>query len=291
MSSITGAYRALWLAVAVAQVAGCARDAAPAQAQAQAQAQIEWTREALARNPDLDVVAVDPKGVFTVRMHAGGELRTVGVDDVVAAPPGVVSTSMQDAAPPPAQRASAETEPGAATEENPVAGETATVAEATEDVAHSGITVTRDAGRVSITGPGVSIASASAPAPAAAAGAMPATGARAPGSTERRNLPMICEGERLMHIDNRAITFDGDGLIVRDGCDLYLTNSRIAASGTAITVAGGKVHVVGSDVEGAVASIDASQGAQVYLSRASIDGLQRRFDSAQISDLGGNRYR
>ncbi|MGD9599459.1 MAG: hypothetical protein AB7G76_16070 [Steroidobacteraceae bacterium] len=284
MSSITGALRRLMPVVAVALAAACARENAPGQAQ------IEWTREALARNPGLDVVAVDPKGVFTVRMHHGGELYTVSVNDVIAAPPGVAKTSAPAAAPLPVPGATDAEEPDTMAQEGP-AGEAETAPEATGGAGHNGITVTRDAGRISITGPGVSIASATAPAPGGEAGTAAAAAVHAPGSAERRSQPMICEGERLMHIDNRAITFDGDGLIVRDGCDLYLTNSRIAASGTAITVAGGKVHIVNSDVGGAVASIDASQGAQVYLSRASIDGLQRRFDSAQISDLGGNRYR
>lgn len=94
-----------------------------------------------------------------------------------------------------------------------------------------------------------------------------------------------------MHIDNRVIEFDGDGLIVQDGCDLYLTNSRITAAGTAITVMRGKIHIVNSTVKGGRSSIDASQGAQVFMSSASIDGLQRRSDTAQITDLGGNRYR
>ncbi|MBV6415615.1 MAG: hypothetical protein CMLOHMNK_00127 [Steroidobacteraceae bacterium] len=122
--------------------------------------------------------------------------------------------------------------------------------------------------------------------------AAPAGGAAAPQRAgERRNQPLICEGQRLMHIDNRVIDFAGDGLVVRGGCDLYLTNSRISAGGTAVTVAGGQVHIVNSVVAGGRASIDASRGAQVYVSQASVDGVQRRFDTAQITDLGGNRYR
>lgn len=94
-----------------------------------------------------------------------------------------------------------------------------------------------------------------------------------------------------MHIDGRTIEFEGDGLVVEDGCDLYLTNSHISAGGAAITVTRGKVHIVNSTIKGGRSSIEASQGAQVFVSSASIDGLQRRFDTAQITDLGGNRYR
>ena len=46
---------------------------------------------------------------------------------------------------------------------------------------------------------------------------------------------MICEGSRLLHLDNRVITASGTGVIARGGCELYITNSRISALGTALT--------------------------------------------------------
>lgn len=243
-------------------------------------AELAWAEQALARNPALEVVATDRKaGIFTVRMRMGGELRTIRMDELVAAPPGAESAIESGAAQPMTD------EPGDARTN---ADGVATAPAGTEANA-AAITVTREAGRLSITGPGVSIASAGAPAAAAgAAGAGEAPVSRAP---QRRSQPIVCQGSRLMQIDGRSIDFDGDGIIVEDGCDLHLTNSRITAGGTAITVTGGKVHIVNSDVKGARSSIEASQGSQVFMSGASIDGLQRRFDTAQINDLGDNRYR
>ncbi len=261
--------------------AACTREPPPVPAQTAATepaAQVAWAREALERNPDLEVLATDPKGIFTVRLRHGGELRTIRMDDLIAAPPvtapqAAIPESVIPESVPDADAAEAET------------GSTTAVSEPPPE-----ITVTRNAGNVSITGPGVSIATVR-----AASGAVITPTAPVPQSTsanvERRSEPLVCQGGRQMHIDGRAIEFEGDGLVVEDGCDLYLTNSHISANGTAIRVARGKVHVVNSTLKGGRSSIEASQGAQVFLSSASIDGLQRRFDTAQITDLGGNRYR
>ncbi|MGE0582544.1 MAG: hypothetical protein AB7P31_10515 [Steroidobacteraceae bacterium] len=270
MLNVPGALRAPLLASLLA-VAACSREPPadgppPAGASTQA-AQVAWAREALGRNPDLEVLAVDPKGIFTVRLRDGGGLRTVQLDELVAGLAGEPAdvTAAPAGAPPdpaPADDVAADSGPNAAQAPPP-------------------LIVTRGAGSVSITGPGISIATATA-----------APGEARSANVERRgSQPLVCQGGRLMHIDGRVIEFDGDGLVVEDGCDLYLTNSRIEAGGTAITVTRGKVHVVNSTIKGVHGSIEASQGAQVYLSGASIDGLQRKFDTAQINDLGGNRYR
>ena len=252
--------------------AACTREppAVPAQTAAtEPAAEVAWAREALERNPDLEVLATDPKGIFTVRLRHGGELRTIRMDDLIAAPPDTAS-----------QAVIPESVPGEAEAES-----TTAVPEPSPE-----ITVTRAAGNVSITGPGVSIATARAPSSGAVA---PTTAAleSPPANVERRGQPLVCQGGRLMHVDGRTIEFEGDGLVVEDGCDLYLTNSHISAGGTAITVSSGKVHIVNSTIKGGRSSIEASLGAQVFVSSASIDGLQRRFDTAQITDLGGNRYR
>lgn len=271
--------RAGILALTCLQLGACAREPAAEPSQ------VEWAREALARNPGLEVLAVDPKGVFTVRMRDSGSLRTIRMDEIVAAPPPAPQRAAASEPPPAAtQSAVADSGPVAPPEPAPAPAAPAQPAMAGD----AGITVTRDAGRVSITGPGVSIASAAVQPSAATVAAEPGTRERA---GELRSQPLICEGERLMHIDGRVIDFAGDGLIVRDGCDLYLTNSRISAGGTAVTVAGGQIHIVNSTVAGERGSIDASRGAKVYVSQASVDGMQRRFDTAQITDLGGNRYR
>jgi hypothetical protein len=257
--------------------AACTREPPPVPAQTavvEPAAQVAWAREALERNPDLEVLATDPKGVFTVRLRQGGELRTIRMDDLIAAPPDTASHAIVP------EPATPELVPDAAEAES-----TTAVPEPSPE-----ITVTRDAGNVNITGPGVSIATARAPSSGAV---VPATAApeTPPANAEQRGQPLVCQGGRLMHIDGRTIEFEGDGLIVEDGCDLYLTNSHISAGGTAVTVSRGKVHIVNSTIKGGRSSIEASQGAQVFVSSASIDGLQRRFDTAQITDLGGNRYR
>jgi len=253
--------------IATLGLVGCSREAPPAATLAAGEAvdaaTLHWAREALVRNPELEVVATDPNGTFTVRMRQGGELRTIRMDELIAAPPAEAPGGEVQGAP------GVESGPDAS------ATETATPAAPPADA----ITVTRADGRVNISGPGVSIASAD------------ASGARGAQAEPRRAQPIVCQGGRLLRIDNRTIEFDGDGLIVEDGCDLYLTNSRVRASGTAITVTRGKVHIVNSDVQGGRGSIDASEGSQVFLSDTAIDGLQRRFDTAQIHDLGGNRYR
>lgn len=281
MSNVIDARHAALLALMLAATA-CTREApvpAPSPAVAtEHDAQLAWAREALARNPDLEVLAVDPRGVFTVRMRQGGSLRTIQMDELIAAPPAGAA---------PAAPEEPESTAGTAT------FETAAAEPGSPAVAGAmppGVTVTREAGNVSITGPGVSIATTGEPAAVAGASRSEA-GAPSARAERRGNQPLVCQGARLMHIDSRVIEFDGDGLIVEDGCDLYLTNSRITAGGTAITVMRGKVHIVNSTVKGGRSSIDASHGAQVFMSGASIDGLQRRFDTARINDLGGNRYR
>jgi len=283
MQNVKLAGCAPWLIACALCLGACTREAGqePATADAAAgstdtaagtdEAALAWAEEALARNPALEVVATDRKaGIFTVRMRMGGELRTIRMDELVAAPPsGTVATIESDDT-----QAMADEDPAASA---PVA----------DPASAPEITVTREAGRLSISGPGVSIASAGAPAvTAAGTGAEEDTRA-----AQRRNQPIVCQGARLMRIDGRVIDFEGDGIIVEDGCDLHLTNSRISAGGTAITVTGGKVHIVNSIVKGTRGSIEASQGSQVFMSGASIDGLQRRFDTAQINDLGDNRYR
>lgn len=282
MQNVKLARYAPWVIACALSLGACTREEAPAEAATAAasgqpvesaatteDAALAWAEQALARNPALEVVATDRKaGIFTVRQRMGGELRTIRMDELIAAPPGVDAATIEtDAAEP-------MTDVDADTAESPD----------TAAANASAITVTREAGRLSITGPGVSIASAGAP--AGAAGAAPVAQVE-----QRRGQPIVCQGSRLMQIDGRVIDFDGDGIIVEEGCDLHLTNSRISAGGTAITVIGGKVHIVNSTVKGARGSIEASQGSQVFLSGASLDGLQRRFDTAQIKDLGDNHYR
>ena len=139
-------------------------------------------------------------------------------------------------------------------------------------------------GRVLVSGPGYSIK-------AVAAG--PVTGAaREAGVTsaaiERRHEPIVCQGSRLVHIDNRNLVFDGDAVSAEDGCEIHITNSRIKASGVGVSARAANVHIDNSLIEGDQASIDASEGAQVYAASSRFKGLSRRLDNATFHDLGGN---
>ena len=49
--------------------------------------EIDWAKAALARNPDFEIVATDESaGVFTVRDTVTGTMRTLKLQDLVAAP-------------------------------------------------------------------------------------------------------------------------------------------------------------------------------------------------------------
>jgi hypothetical protein len=98
----------------------------------------------------------------------------------------------------------------------------------------------------------------------------------------------VCQGARLVQIDNRNLAFDGDAVSAEDGCELHITNSHISANGVGILVRAANVHIDNSLIEGEQASVDASNGAQVYAVRSRFKGLSRRLDTASFHDLGGN---
>jgi hypothetical protein len=105
---------------------------------------------------------------------------------------------------------------------------------------------------------------------------------------ERRHEPIVCQGSRLLHIDNRNLVFDGNALSAEDGCELHITNSHISAGGIGVLARAANVHIDNSLIEGDQGSIDASQGAQVYAGSSRFRGLSRRLDTAAFHDLGGN---
>jgi hypothetical protein len=92
-----------------------------------------------------------------------------------------------------------------------------------------------------------------------------------------------------MQLNGRDIYVDGDAVTVRDGCELYLTNSHIVASSTGIVVNEGTVHIANSYVEGANASLDLTGNTRLYLRGSTVQGLLRRDELARIEDQGGNR--
>ena len=152
---------------------------------------------------------------------------------------------------------------------------------------NSDVTSITPGGKVLESGPGYAIKMASArntPQVAARTERSSTTSA-----VERRHDPIICQGQRMLHIDNRNLEFDGDAVTAEDGCEIYITNSHlIAKSGVGVSARHANVHIDNSQIEGDTASIDASEGAQVYLEASSFQGVSRRLDNSSFHDLGGN---
>src|SRR5262249_9428211 len=71
---------------------------------------------------------------------------------------------------------------------------------------------------------------------------------------ERRHDPIICQGDRLMQIDNRNLEFDGDAVSAEDGCEIHITNSHISAKGVGVSARAANVHIDNSQIEGDTAS-------------------------------------
>ncbi|HVO46078.1 MAG TPA: hypothetical protein VMT29_07040 [Steroidobacteraceae bacterium] len=105
---------------------------------------------------------------------------------------------------------------------------------------------------------------------------------------ERLHDPIICQGSRLLHIDNRNLQFDGDAVSAEDGCEIHITNTRISAKGIGVLVRAANVHIENSEIEGDSGAIEASAGAQVYAESSRFKGLTRRLEDSAFHDLGGN---
>ena len=105
---------------------------------------------------------------------------------------------------------------------------------------------------------------------------------------EHRHEPIICQGARLLHIDNRNMQFDGDAVSAEDGCEIHITNSHITATGVGVQARAANVHIENSLIEGDAGSIHLSDGAQGYAAASQFRGLNRELDSASFHDLGGN---
>jgi hypothetical protein len=277
------------------------------------QDQMSWARAALERNSQVEVVAADQQShSFTVRVKDTGELRVVRADQLIAQPPGTVIAAAQPAAAAPAPVTAAATaapaSAPAATEAEPEPAQYGEAARPAEPVyARSAA----PGGRVLESGPGYSIQAAGA-APAAAKPAenqllqsgpgysIKAGAAAAPvavrtrdtsvtsAALERRHEPIICQGDRMLHIDNRNMQFDGDAVSAQDGCEIHITNSHITATGVGVQARAANVHIDNSLIEGDAGSLDLSDGAQAYAASSHFKGLSRRLDSASFHDLGGN---
>jgi hypothetical protein len=217
----------------------------------QGQDEMSWARAALERNDRLEIVAADQQSrTFTVRSKDTGDLSVVRADQVVAGPALTSSTAASRGS---ATAASGGTEAtaaaapasgGAGAANTAAAGEAATPASEARakttppepvvfasKALHVGSPVRPVPGQVLEAGPGYSIeaGSASAGAPAAR---VPGTGG-AP--VELRHEPIVCQGARLLHIDNLNLQFEGDAVSAEDGCEIHITNSRIRATGVGVS--------------------------------------------------------
>jgi hypothetical protein len=237
-------------------------------------AELLWARAALERNPQLKVVSVDEAAnTIKVRVKITGEVLTLTPGELGAAPIADLVAHVAPPAPPPEPAATAAeppTEPVAVTEPAPAAPMP------TEPATY---TVQREDGRVRVSGPGVSIETA------------PKSTQATPESSTRYDEPIICDGRRFMHFDNRTLTVDGDALIARGGCELHITNSRITATGTALTVLDATVHITNSTLIGNSSSLTTSSAARVFLRNNQFTGLARRSPDAKLQDQGGNIWR
>jgi hypothetical protein len=280
---------------------------------------MSWARAALERNGRIEVVASDAQAsTFTVRMKDTGELRVVPLNQVVAGPPSVApatAASPQGNTTAPAATAGApagvpaETTsppPNDTTGAPPNEGSTAAPGEAASTpTPQEPKVVAADAdqgdkpprsesasgavpGHVLASGPGYTIKAAEAK--GAAVRRVANSGPASSASLERLHEPIICQGNRFLQIDNRNLAFDGDAVSAEDGCEIHITNSRIAATGVGVVARNANVHIENSDIEGDGGSVDASQGAQVYSASSTFKGLRRRADNAAFHDLGGNAW-
>jgi hypothetical protein len=178
--------------------------------------------------------------------------------------------------------------PGAATatDSSPgtVPGPADAGATADSQVPHAASAANAKAGSVLASGPGYSIK---------AAGSKPGSSIPSPataprGAPERLHDPIICQGARLLHIDNRNLEFDGDGIAAEDGCEIHITNSHVRAKGIGVQARAANVHIQNSEIDGDSGAVDASDGAQIYAQSSRFKGLTRRLESSAFHDLGGN---
>ena len=268
-------------------LAACDRIAAPKSTPTTASAEFAWARAALERNATLEVIAADTQaGVFTVRVKRTGETQTIKLAELIATPASELGTATPAVAAVPAAPAPLpEQRPVAPAVPEPAAAPPAEAPALAATPAPLGndktYTIERNGGRLKVSGPGVSIVSAG---PAGATVAQKEAG-------QRTVEPLICEGHRMLHFDNRSIYVDGDAIVARGGCEIYITNSHIVASGTAVVAEDSIVHVANSTLEGSAASFDAGNDARLYLRSSTFQGLPRRAEKAVVQDQGGNTWR
>ena len=257
--------------------------------------EIDWAKAALARNPAFEIIATDEvAGVFTVRDTGSGTVRTLRLEELIAVPL-------------PAKVAAQPAAPATPVEAAPAAVETPAAANEPADQTTEVLAgVGESTGPTLVEGPGYSITRAEAPASipppniegpgysitreTAAETGNRTQAAAATSNALMRSDPIICQGDRLMRIDGETMDFSGDAVIAENGCDLYISNARIRAGGVGIIARQARVHIVNSTIDGSLASYEASEGAKIYVASSTFTGVGRRFDTAEMNDLGGNQY-
>lgn len=281
----------------VLSLVACNQESPPSQSQvttttpetqrsAQAQSALEWARAALARNPQVELVATDANAqVFTIRNKQTGEVSAVPLNELAAAPIAQLTTpaSSEEASPAftnDGAQVAATASPQGEINNDAARSPSAASASAAPSDPSGNYTIERSEGQVRVTGPGVSIVSA---------GSGSEGGVQ--GAAQNAAEPIICEGRRMVHLDNRELFVEGDAITVRGGCELYITNSRIVATRTGIVVQDGIVHVSNSHVEGQEGSFDADSRAKIFVRASTFRGVPRRSELALVQDQGGNRWR
>lgn len=261
-----------------------AADAPTTSASANATAEMSWARAAIERNPDLEVIATDPQtGVVTVKHRSTGEVEAIKANELAAVTPSQLKPMEMRAAPPP------EPEPAPSQNESMRAPSQTAQATAPDSgsaqpgtiTSNGAYTVDRSGGKLRVSGPGVSIESSG----------TSASASNQPGAGRRAVDPFICEGRRQLQLDSRDIYVDGDAITVRGGCEVFITNSHIVATGTGIVVQDAIVHVSNSQIEGGNASFQADDRAKMYVRGSTFTGIPRRAELAMVQDQGGNKYR
>lgn len=252
-------------------------------------ADLEWARSALERNPQVEVLASDPRtNVLTIRIKATNTIRTVKLEELAATPQDLLGSPLQTTrtqVETPSATSVEATSNGSPVESAPPADAppspvpTAAPVPPAQQLSAPAYKIARENGQVRVSGPGVSIVSV----PDAKTESVPGTP-----FTD----PIVCEGRRFMHLDSRNINVAGDAVIARNGCELHVTNSRISAiAGAGITVENATVHIANSQVKGTDASVDAGDGAKLFIRGSTFDGMLKRSDTAAIQESGGNEWK
>ncbi|GFE80947.1 hypothetical protein GCM10011487_29470 [Steroidobacter agaridevorans] len=280
--------------VALAVLSACSRGGEQASTLPSEPAELTWARTALERNPRYEVLASDTQTkVFTVRDRSTGQVQTINLNDLAAAPIAQLkSASVASATPLPAPEATtaavpaapaaaaAPASPAAPAEPAQVDNSPAAAAERAQ-AAESNYTIDRTGGTLRVSGPGVSIVSS---------GRGDAS-TRSNAAGVRASEPIICEGKRMLKLDDRKMYVEGDAIIARGGCELYITNSTIVATGTGLIVEDAIVHVANSHIEGQNGSFNATDRAKMFVRTSTFEGVPRRAEFASVLDQGGNQYR